>query len=49
MEVTVEASYAGGGSKGDAPGTDMILGTVKRYKYDDTKTPARMTIECKGH
>ena len=25
----------------------MIIGTVKRYKYDDTKTPARMTIECK--
>ena len=27
----------------------MIIGTVKRYKYDDTKTPARMTIECKRH
>ena len=72
MEVTVEASYARGGSKGystanskatsttvsntggveigfDAPGAGMIIGTVKRYKYDDTKTPARMTIECKGH
>ena len=72
MEVTVEASYAQGGSKGystanskatsttvsntggvevgfDAPGAGMIIGTVKRYKYDDTKTPARITIECKGH
>lgn len=33
----------------DAPGAGMVVGTVKRYKYDNTKTPARMTIECKEH
>ena len=38
----VEVSY-------QAPGGGMIIGLVKRYKYENSKTPARVTIQCKGH
>ena len=38
----VEVSY-------QAPAARMIIGVVKRYKYENSKTPACVTIQCKSH
>ena len=70
MQVTVEASYGQGGSKGysssdseststgvsnnggievsyEATSAGMIIGVVKCYKYENSKTPERVQFNAK--